>query len=590
MSRIFIVSGYLCCQLFLVATMFAAGLGSVFAEDVGKSAKPEVTIDGVEGRQAENVRALLRLAAEQCDGPPAQLRRLFDFAEADIAEALRPFGYYAPRVEKHFSVARECWSARFTIEKGPRLTWNRVDIQLHGEAAGAVEFNNLLAKHSPRVGEPVDHAEYESVKNAIQLLAARLGYRDGRFTSHQLRVDPASGTAEAILHYDSGQRYRFGEINFAQRVFDPDLVKGFTRLLPGDAYDSAAIARLQRDLLDSGLFSGVEVRPDYAASADKRIPVHVGLTPRKRYAYLAGIGLTTDEGPRVRLGYENRRINRRGHSGEFALRASSVRGNVDFSYNVPLADPRSERLVLQAGYQRDRSDDTDSDLYKAGIRYIKRQSSDLVRTLFLELNEDQFEAGGDRGKSTLLMPGIAWDWRGGDKLIHPKRGWRVALELKGASRSMLSDVDFFSSYLSIKRIAPFLGGRVIGRAEVGYSRVGDFNDLPPSQRFFAGGDNSVRGYGYRDLGPRDEEGNVVGGLKLFTGSLEYDYPLADKWSVAWFADAGDAFDGSQIRLHHAIGMGLRWHSPVGAIRVDLAHPLDSDEKAFRFHISLGPDL
>lgn len=188
------------------------------------------------------------------------------------------------------------------------------------------------------------------------------------------------------------------------------------------------------------------------------------------------------------------------------------------------------------------------------------------------------------------MPGVSWDWRSADNMVYPKRGWRMELELKAASMALLSDVDFLRSYLRLKGIESLLGGRLIGRSELGTSLVSDFSELPVSQRFFAGGDNSVRGYGYRSLGPLDVNGDVLGGRHLLTASIEYERPVSGAWSVAVFADTGDAFDDAQINLHHAVGIGVRWRSPLGPIRLDLAHPLDKGEDAIRFHFSLGPDL
>lgn len=560
------------------------------AADAVPLQKPQLVLEGVEGALAANVRSQLRLAAEACDAPRWRIRRLFQAADTDIRAALRPFGYYSPAITKRLAPGEPCWGAHFTIDPGRRLRWSRIDVQVRGEAENDSAFVELLSRVKPKAGAPVDHADYEATKAEILFLAAKRGYREGRFTMHQLRVDPPAGTGEAILHYDSGPRYRFGDINFEQDAFSPDFIQRYSQIAPGDFYEVAAVAQLQRDLMDSGLFSVVDIKPRYGADETRQVPVDVRLVPRKRHAYLVGIGMTTDEGPRVRLGYENRRLNRYGHTGEVGLRASGVRRNLDFSYNMPFRNPRTERLTLQAGFQDENVDDTDSQLYKAGVRYVRRKPSGLVQTLFVEYNRERFTAGSDRGNSTLLMPGIAWDWRRGDHIIYPQQGLRIGLEVRGASRALLSDVDFLRTHLRTKIVEPLWGGRLLGRAELGYSVVGRFSDLPVSQRFFAGGDNSVRGYDYRELGPQDAAGQLIGGRHILTGSIEYEQPLKGKWSAAVFADTGDAFDGSRIRLHHAVGAGVRWRSPIGPVRLDLAHPLDEGKNAFRLHISLGPDL
>ncbi|MDC4226629.1 MAG: BamA/TamA family outer membrane protein [Candidatus Manganitrophus sp.] len=135
-------------------------------------------------------------------------------------------------------------------------------------------------------------------------------------------------------------------------------------------------------------------------------------------------------------------------------------------------------------------------------------------------------------------------------------------------------------------------GRLLLRGEFGWTSVSNFDDLPVSLRFFAGGDRSVRGYGYNTLGPENESGEVIGGRYLATGSVEYDYRIAEQWGVALFYDIGNAANEIDWDLNpqDRVGIGGRWYSPVGPIRVDLAYALDRPGLAFRVHINMGPDL
>lgn len=566
--------------------------GSTFAAE---SAPPpaddsRLRIQGLEGPLADNVRLTLRLATETCDAPRWRVRRLFADVEPEIVQALRPFGYYAPQVEKQLEFRDGCWLVLLRIDPGERVRWSRVELLITGDAADDPAFQQPLQQIKPVVGAPLLHADYEALKAQVLMLAGQHGYRDGRFTRQALRVDPAQGNAEALLHYDSGPRYRFGEIHIQQTAFAPDLITRYIRIKPGDAYDAAEVARLQRTLLDSGLFSVVEVNPRFGANAARRVPLDVRLEPRKRHAYSVGVGASTDEGPRLRLGYENRRLNDRGHSAEMALRLSAPRSGLDLGYNIPLRDPSNERLSLLVGYQNEEIDNNESEIYKTGVRYSRRRRDNLLETWFVEASEERFRIGEDQGSTRLIMPGTAWDWSHGDDLIYPRRAWRFGAELRGAAQALASDVDFLRLHLNAKRIMLVGDSRLIVRGEFGYSLVAQFDELPLSQRFFAGGDNSVRGYGYRELGPRDTSGQVIGGQRLLVGSVELEHPVRNGWSVAVFADTGDAFNGGDMQLHHAVGVGVRWRSPVGPVRLDLAHPLDDDVGAIRLHFSLGPDL
>src|SRR5690606_2460729 len=141
-----------------------------------------------------------------------------------------------------------------------------------------------------------------------------------------------------------------------------------------------------------------------------------------------------------------------------------------------------------------------------------------------------------------------------------------------------------------KLIFPLLGGRIISRADAGFTEADELIELPSSVRFFAGGDNSVRGYAYESLGPTNDDGDVVGGRHLLTGSIEYDHLFLPSWSAAIFIDGGNAFDTvDTFEALYGYGVGIRWRSPIGPIRLDVAGPSDQRD-AFRIHVSMGPDL
>jgi translocation and assembly module TamA len=128
--------------------------------------------------------------------------------------------------------------------------------------------------------------------------------------------------------------------------------------------------------------------------------------------------------------------------------------------------------------------------------------------------------------------------------------------------------------------------------DFGYTGVDEFNRLPTNLRFFAGGDSSIRGYGYKTLGPTDEFGNVVGGKGQLVGSIEFDYLIKPKWAIAGFVDAGNAFDDSDFDVKVGAGFGVRWQSPIGPLGIDLGFPVDDpdSEDSVRLHFRMGPDL
>jgi translocation and assembly module TamA len=175
----------------------------------------------------------------------------------------------------------------------------------------------------------------------------------------------------------------------------------------------------------------------------------------------------------------------------------------------------------------------------------------------------------------------------------PERGHRTYGSIKGSAEGVVSDTSFVQLYGQTKRITRLWpSARLLTRLEYATTLIDELETLPPTVRFFAGGDLSVRGYAYKSLGPKDEFGEVVGGKHLLTGSVELDQRVAEQWSVAAFVDAGNAFDDyGNLDIVTGVGAGVRWYSLLGPIRIDIAVPLENDAPDnYRIHITVGPDL
>ena len=163
--------------------------------------------------------------------------------------------------------------------------------------------------------------------------------------------------------------------------------------------------------------------------------------------------------------------------------------------------------------------------------------------------------------------------------------------MRGSAESLGSDTSFLrveGQAKWVRRVLP--RSRVILRAAAGAAITDGFLELPPSVRFFAGGDDSIRGYDFESLGPTDADGHVIGGTGKLVVSTEYELDVRPKWSVAAFVDSGNAFDDFDLEPLTGAGIGFRWQSPVGPVRVDLARPLNGVDRDVRLHVTFGPDL
>jgi translocation and assembly module TamA len=536
------------------------------------TARAELVIEGVDGELLDNARAFAGLTGEACDAPAWRVRRGFRDLEQELAEALRALGYYSPSFEKSLDLEREgCWLARVTVEPGPRTRYRQVRIRIGGAAEDDEALLTEALEGRPREGEPLHHGAYARYKDRLRVAAAERGYVEAEFTTARIDVWPEQQAADVTLHFASGPRYRVGEITVEQDFLQPGLVDAYLDLEEGVPYESALISDAYQAMLTSGYFRTVRIEPDLSVSPDHRIPVAVRLTPATRIEYTAGVGVSTDAGLRLRGGYENMRVNDRGHR--------------------LIGDPTVEWLSYSAGLRNEDTDTSESDSATLGVKRVTKLGSDWLRTEGLEFGYWDYEVSTDREDSLLVIPSLAFSRARFDWDVNPRRGYSVGVESRGTHRAIGSTTSFLQLTGYFRFVYPVgTKGKLIAGTELGVTMKSELDELPPEFRFFAGGDASVRGYGYQTLGPTDEEGNVIGGTRLATVRLEYAHDLVGNFAGAVFVDAGNAFDELDWSPSIGAGIGLRWRSPVGPLRVYLAHPFDDPDRSVRLHITLGPDL
>lgn len=560
-----------------------------YPSTAGAQAADGLTIEGINGALRANVLAYVSLDEQPCDAPEWQLRRRVRDIDARIIEATSALGYYQPVIEKSLTMGESCWSAVLRIDAGQRVRYSGFTATVEGDAGSDPVVSGVL-ESAPVADDPLHHGRYEAFKKRLgQALAAR-GYAEWRFEEARLDVYPDELRADAVLAVVSGPRYRFGEITIEQSDFDPELVERFVRLTPGEPFSRDVLSRLQRDLSGSALFDRVLVTADYDRVTGQQIPVTVRLVGAEKLGYFVGVGASTDRGPRVRGGYSNRRVNRRGHQFSADMQLSPVLSQLNARYRQPLARPLVEWQSYELRIEDERTDTFDSQSAKFGIERTRLLGDSWILAYGVQLSRTDFIVGQVTDISTLLMPVVGFDRRNADSESNPRSGSATEVRLRAASSALLSSTDFFQVYARHRRLfAIGESGRLSLRAELGTTWKQDIDELPPSIRFFAGGDTSVRGYGYQRLGPTDENGEVVGGSRLATASIEYEHTIRGNWGAAVFADTGNAFDGNNLETRTGIGFGVVWRSPVGPLRAYLAHPLDAD-RSVRLHVSFGADL
>ncbi len=552
---------------------------------------PGLQIQGGTSEQRQNIRAFVPMARYVCKLPAFREPNILRTTNDRVHQALRPLGHYQPQVDVEIVRTETCWNLVVTVDPGPVIRIAEVDVRVTGEGADDPSFVTVTSDPGVAIGDPLRHDVFDGLRTRLTRIAADRGYFEAALTKSRLLVDPAANEARISLHMDSGKRYRFGTVTLEQDILNDDLV---ARLIPfehGDPYTSGQLIRLQRSLRDSGYFQAVRVRPLLDDAADGEIPILAEIEPRKRTAYEARLGFSTDTGPRLGLGLDRRYANRRGHRYNAELELSDKRSGIGFNYDIPLTDPLSDTLSLFTSYRTEDTGTSKSDRFQIGASRIQRHPSGWTTTQGLRYEYEDFTVGEVSDISRLLIPSYRINRTESDDPLHPRNGYRLDLLGQGAAEDLGSSFTFLQTRANAKFITGLGAGRLILRGEAGATGNASVEDLPSSLRFFAGGDTSVRGFGFEQLGPLDDEGNVIGGRHVLVGSVEYDHPIGEgNWGVAVFLDAGNAFnDFNDYDLKGGGGFGIRWRSPVGPIRLDVAHAPDSKDN-FRIHFTMGPDL
>ncbi|WP_168417447.1 MULTISPECIES: autotransporter assembly complex family protein [Acinetobacter] len=350
------------------------------------------------------------------------------------------------------------------------------------------------------------------------------------------------------------------------------------------------------------------------ARIDKKIPVIVTLNADRLNSAEVGTGYGTDTGVRLRGQYRRAIVNKRGHSFDANLELSEIRQAIDGRYNIPYNHPLNDYVALVGGYEREERDDVAQGsglLIESAVagadRVIKNPMGSWQHTfglryrldrltetgdVFLDNVPDAFIANGDVEQQSLLL-GYEISRTDSNRRVNPSKGFRQIYKVELGSESLLSDADlaiFNAGWRFIYSMGENDNHQFVGRSDLGYIYTEDFKKVPYNLRYFTGGDQSLRGFDYKSLAPQID-GFKIGGQALAVGSLEYNYQFKEGWRAAVFSDFGNAYDTDFSNdTEYSVGLGVRWASPIGPIRIDVASGISDDNHPIRLHFFIGSQL
>lgn len=576
-----------------------------------------------------------------------QFEETIENAVERAREALKPFGYYHPEIATNLVEAgRGRWRLEMRIAPGPPVRVRTAYVEVRGAGSELGELREWKAGWPLGQGAVLNQQVWTEQKEAAIEAATDQGYLTAEFVRHAIRLDLVRNEADLELVLETGPRAQFGTVEFRQDVVDPEVLADIPRFDPGMPYRADLVNSLRLDLWQTGYFTQIDVVEEKRLErSPPTVDIIANLSSDRRDTYQGTIGVGTDTGIRTQLFWSRQPLSASGDridvgvgyqeiDDEFSLRAD---------YRIPRSGEGRQFWVSSLSLQRDKQDlevkrneddenfltlapgSVDDLFFRAGrltVRNRELGQDQVFETQFVQFLRESYnyDPGPDADPDVLRLlqdpesatlfrdtirtvaVGVEWDWpsiRGSGFRTdgHHERAWVfTSNDLWG------SDREFTQAYLSTRR--SWLRGerwKYLVRAELGYTDAdvrtvtldvgGDpfelsVTDLPDHYRFKAGGSDSVRGYAFEELSNND-----IGSNNVVAASAEIEMRVLQKWSVAAFFDIGNAFnEWSEFELRKGAGVGVRWYSVAGAIRLDFAQALDIEGKPWRIHFTIGTPL
>lgn len=614
-------------------------------------------------------------------------------------QAAQAVGFY--NAESKFEKLSDS-RVRVHVVPNPPVAIKQQNIEFTGEGQYEAQFQVIGVLPDQEVDDVLNHGLYEQTKKRITDAASDNGYFDSYWRLHDVKVAQPQNTADINLRYETGERYKLGNVEF--RMSDPnkefpldmDILQSLVTWQDNADYTFWRVNGLANNLTNSRYFNYTlvdTIRPDpvehplelppdiqalvdqqklsiYEATAadqkrvvssqevtqsvvneaefagteegtsndklrilqaqqedkqseeerlkqqariDKKIPVIVTLNADRLNSAEVGAGFGTDTGVRLRGQYRRAIVNKRGHSFDANLELSQIRQAIDGRYNIPYNHPLNDYVALVGGYEREERDDVAQggglmiESAVAGVdRVIKKPMGSWQHTFGLRYRLDRltedgtvfltkpdaFIANGDVEQQSFLL-GYEVSRTDSNRRVNPSKGFRQIYKVEIGSESLLSDADLAilnAGWRFIYSLGENDDHQFVGRSDLGYIYTEDFNKVPYNLRYFTGGDQSLRGFDYKSLSPQIE-GFKIGGQALAVGSLEYNYQFKEGWRAAVFSDFGNAYDKDFSNdTEYSVGLGVRWASPIGPIRIDVASGISDDNHPIRLHFFIGSQL
>jgi len=529
----------------------------------------------------------------------SELARLLLAAEQDARELVATLGYFSPTISVEPPVSASgavSRKLRLGIVPGDPTEISDVEITFAGpiltDNATAAQRLRIIRDWSLETGMRFSQARWADAKKHALLQLTAQSYPTARITESNADIDPQTRNARLSITLDSGPRYRLGPLVITGlNHFDNDMVRRLVRLSPGD-YDQAQLVAAQRRLTDSGYFDSAFVSIDTTGDPDAA-PVLVQVREAKLQKLVLGVGYSTDTGARLSVEHTHHKIPYLDWRGVNKLVLARDLSSLTSEFT---SHPNDDNWRWSVGTVIAQQSLGSFLVHGQSVRVGRsRNTEPLDNAYYLEYDRADAATSDASAQAVVeaLTANYAFTVRRFDHPLFPNAGWGLGLAL-GAGTTVGTQTSPYSRVLGRGLgYLPLSGnsGRVAVRAQAGAIIAEPSAELPSTQLFFLGGDNTVRGYGYQDLGVPLPDGQITGGRYMAAGSVEWQRPIRmngriSDWESTLFLDVGSVANNStELRPRYGVGAGARWKSPVGPLQIDVAYGLDVQR--FRLHMNVG---
>ncbi len=576
------------CALVLLTLLFLFTMPLQAAEPL------KIVVTGVEGDVLKNVMATLVVPAGLTKEGPVDKQWLERFAKQSVGKiktAMEPFGYYNAQVTATIKQEGERYSLQVDVLPGEPLRATDIKVNVTGPGNAEKPLVRMIAAFPLNQGDIVLQQKYEEFKSALLAKAHALGYLDAEFSRHEIHIAKTATTATIDLNLKTGEKYFFGTTDIkGAPQYPKSFIRRYLAYSTGEVFSSPRLGETQRNLTNSERFKEIVITPKKQDAESFRVPIAIHLKPAPEISLRPGIGYGTDTGARIALRYRDLNMFNQGHELYSYLFVSQRLQGLVAGYTLPDSMDVKSSTTLQLNLQQEDTTSYTSKLLALELDRNRSFDENRLGTAYIKIQVEDYSVGTDNSTARLILPGLRFSKDSYDNQIRPHKGYRYALDLHGTSQVIGSDTTLLQLLAEGNHLMSFPWRLSLHtRAKAGITLSGDpIDDIPPSLRFFAGGAESVRGYSYQSLGPRDDTGNIVGGKQLLTASIELERALFSDWGLSVFYDVGNAFNSyTDVSFHQGAGIGLHYYTSFGALNLSFAEPLGVDKPSLHIHFTMG---